>query len=182
MQFEVEQKFRLHNSVELETRLRNLGIESFAAVEQIDSYFAHPSRDFGATDEAFRLRRVGDANFITYKGPRVDATTKTRREMELPLSDGKEYAANFQEMLVSLGFRFVADVRKLRRTATVLWQKAGVEVAIDEVQSVGLYCELELIANKSEIDTAKALLASLAAELGLHDCELRSYLELLLGG
>ena len=44
-----------------------------------------PCRDFAQTDEALRIRTVGDTSFVTYKGPKLDATTKTRRELELPL-------------------------------------------------------------------------------------------------
>ena len=50
--------------------------------EQVDRYFAHPCRDFARTDEALRLRRDGDDVAITWKGPRIDAATKTRRESE----------------------------------------------------------------------------------------------------
>ena len=67
-----------------------LGATIEPPVVQVDQYFAHPARDFAQTDEALRLRRVGKQNFITYKGSKIDATTKTRREIELPLAPGEE--------------------------------------------------------------------------------------------
>jgi adenylate cyclase class 2 len=181
MTFEVEQKFQLQDAAPFEAKLRELGAPSLDAIEQVDSYFAHPSRDFARTDEAFRIRRVGEQNFITYKGPKIDATTKTRREIELPLPNGDEYAEQFRELLGCLGFRLVADVRKIRRKTTVRWRDVDVEVMIDEVQGVGLYAELEIVAVESELEAAKAHLASLAEELDLSENERRSYLELLLG-
>ena len=87
------------------------------AQEEIDVYFAHPARDFAQTDEALRLRRKGDANCITYKGPKIDATTKTRREIELPLAPGPESLASWTALLEAVGFRPAGEVRKSRRKA-----------------------------------------------------------------
>ena len=181
MTFEVEQKFRLTGAESLEAKLLALGAPSPVATEQIDSYFAHPSRNFGQTDEALRIRCVGEQNFITYKGPKIDATTKTRREIELSLPAGREYADQLRQLLEALGFRPVAEVRKLRRATRVAWQDAEIEVTLDDVQDVGLFAELELTADDAGLDAAKANLAALAQELGLTASERRSYLELLLG-
>jgi len=78
MQFEVEQKFPVADLADVENRLAALGATFVDEVVQVDRYFAHPSRDFAKTDEAIRIRQVGDANFITYNGPKIDTTTKTR--------------------------------------------------------------------------------------------------------
>src|SRR5688572_7787302 len=122
MQFEVEQKFRVAGFADVERSLRDMSAQIGPACEQSDCYYAHPVRDFGVTDEAFRLRSTGEVNCVTYKGPRVDSTTKTRRELELPLPGGAEYRAKFAAMLELLGFRRVAEVRKMRRKAFVDWQ------------------------------------------------------------
>ena len=87
--FEVEQKFRVDGFAEIETHLARLGAEIENPIEQVDTYFAHPQRDFAATDEALRIRQVGDENFVTYKGPKIDSQTKTRREIELPFASGE---------------------------------------------------------------------------------------------
>ncbi len=180
MYLEVEQKFRVSDWTDLERRLVGLGAVIEEPVAQRDLYFAHPSRDFAQTDEALRIRRVGERNFVTYKGPKLDSTTKTRRELELPLASGDEAAARFAELLAALGFRLVREVRKQRRRAIVRWQGREIEAALDEVDGVGRFAELELQADEAEADTARALLASLAAELHLDRPERRSYLELLL--
>jgi adenylate cyclase, class 2 len=180
MNYEVEQKFPLADPAAVEQRLRELAGAFSEPVEQVDRYFAHPARDFAKTDEALRIRRVGEQNFITYKGPRLDATTKTRREIELPLAAGAAAAEQFAELLTALGFRRVAEVRKLRRKACFHREGFEVEAALDEVESLGHFAELELIADDANLDAARQCLASLAAELGLTSTERRSYLELLL--
>ena len=86
MRYEVEQKFPVADMRAIREGLAALGAEVAAPQEEVDLYFAHPVRDFAATDEALRLRQKGPQNRITYKGPKIDTTTKTRREIELPLA------------------------------------------------------------------------------------------------
>jgi len=180
MQFEVEQKFPVADLADVENRLAALGATFVDEVVQVDRYFAHPSRDFAKTDEAIRIRQVGDANFITYKGPKIDTTTKTRKEIELPLHDGQRQAEQWGSLLGALGFAPVATVRKRRRHAHIAWQDAEIEVALDQVGDLGDFVELELNADEESLDVAKPKIQSLADELGLTGSEQLSYLELLL--
>jgi adenylate cyclase class 2 len=181
MSFEVEQKFAVADLAAAEQRLVALGGRPDKDVVQADLYFAHPARDFAETDEALRIRRVGERNYVTYKGAKIDSTTKTRREIELDLAPGDEGAGDFQELLVALGFRPVAEVRKRRRTWLLVWQGHEVEAALDEVDRVGTFAELEIASDEAGLDAARKALAALADELGLKGAERRSYLELLLG-
>ena len=128
-------------------RLAALGAGVSAAEEEVDLYFAHPQRDFAATDEALRLRQKGVQGYITYKGPKIDATTKTRREIELPLGEAAGAVAAWRGLLEVLGFRGVAEVRKSRRKALVSWQDRQVEVSLDVVEGLGTFVELELMAD-----------------------------------
>ncbi|MBL9123820.1 MAG: class IV adenylate cyclase [Planctomycetaceae bacterium] len=180
MNYEVEQKFPLADATTVEQKLSELGATAHGPVKQIDRYYAHPSRDFAQTDEALRIRRVGDLNFITYKGPKVDQTTKTRRELEIRLPPGPEGDSGFSALLEAVGFRPVAEVRKVRRRLDVPWQGSHVEAALDQVDEVGTFLELELRADEKSLDSARQLITSLAQELGLASSERRSYLELLL--
>jgi adenylate cyclase class 2 len=182
MKYEVEQKFPIADAAAIERKLTELGGVFESPVEQVDRYFGHPARDFARTDEALRIRRSGEQNRITYKGPKIDAATKTRREIELPLAPGEQAAEDFSSLLEALGFRRVAEVRKRRRIAGLAWNGCEVEAALDEVEHVGQFLELELSADDQGLDAAKACLASLAEELGLESSERRSYLELLLNG
>ena len=189
--YEVELKFPVPDTRAIEQRLVALAARVHEPIEQVDRYFAHPCRDFARTDEALRLRRTGDDVAITWKGPRIDAATKTRREIELPLSAAllqhgetsppAECAiARWTELLEALGFRPVATVAKRRRPARVSWQGTEVDVVLDSVTGLGEYLELELQARAEEVPVARACLESLARELGCGVSERRSYLELLL--
>ena len=180
MQYEVEQKFPVADLAEVQARLSAIGAEVSGPRLEVDRYYAHPARDFAATDEALRIRRVGPRNWITYKGPKVDRTTKTRREIELELPPEEAGASAWAGLLEVLGFRPVADVRKLRRKALVPWQGRRVEASLDDVEQVGTFVELELTAGPGDVGPAKASLASLARRLGLSGSQRRSYLELLL--
>jgi len=180
MKFEVEQKFPVSDLPALEARLIALGASISEPVVEVDVYYAHPVRDFAKTDEALRIRRRAGASLITYKGPKIDATTKTRREIELPLAPTEGSAAAWAGLLKTLSFTEIAEVRKSRRKADLPWQGRRVEVSLDEVPRLGSFVELELLAESDEIEAAKACVASLAAALGLKDSQRRSYLELLL--
>ena len=180
MPYEVERKYSLSDAAAIEERIRRLGGTFSQPVTQSDRYFNHPARDFGQTDEALRVRRVGEMNFVTYKGPRMDAESKTRRELELPISSGAQAAVEFGQLLEALAFRFVAEVRKRRRRATLQWKGRHIEAVIDDVEGLGLFVELETLCEEEDLDQAQSCLSSLAARLDLAHHERRSYLELLL--
>ncbi len=180
MQYEVEQKFPTEGFDAIRTKLQRLHARFAAATEEIDLYFNHPQRDFRETDEAFRIRRRGQSNRVTYKGPKIDATTKTRRELELPLPDGEGVAERWTELLETLGFRQAGQVAKQRTKFEVEWQDRVVEGTFDEIDRLGTFVELELVVDAEELDEAKQVIASLAAKLGLVTSERRSYLQLLL--
>lgn len=180
MPFEVEQKFRLFDTNEFLKRTKLLDIEFLPAIVQIDSYFAHPSRDFGVTDEALRIRRVGESNIVTYKGPKIDATTKSRREIELPIADGDASYDTGRELFFALGFERFIEVRKSRRRAGLSYGEFQVEIAWDSVERLGQFIEVETVVEESRIDDAREAVASLAQELSLNQSIRESYAELLL--
>jgi adenylate cyclase class 2 len=177
--YEVELKFPLADAEPVLRRLAALGARCSPALEQIDLYFNHPSRDFAATDEALRIRSVGDQNLVTYKGPVVDSQTKTRREIEIPLGSG-ETKGKIAELLAMLGFRPVREVRKTRRPQLVTWRDREFEIALDEVAGLGSFVEVETLASEADRPAAVEAIMSLAAELKLTAPERKSYLCLLL--
>ncbi|MFO0896593.1 MAG: class IV adenylate cyclase [Pirellulales bacterium] len=180
MHLEVELKFRVADREELLARLGRLGLAWRGTIEQCDLYWAHPARDFAQTDEALRVRTVGEQCWITYKGPKLDALTKTRRELELPLGAGAATLGAWRELLSALGFRPVAEVRKSRRLGLIHWHGREVEVALDTLPTLGSYVEFELSAEQADVDGARQALLALAAALELHESLRTSYLELLL--
>lgn len=137
-----------------------------------DLYFQHPQRDFRATDEALRLSRRSGRVDITYKGPRLDATTKSRREVVVPVAD----EAGARALLEALGFRLAAEVRKTR----AVHEAGGFEVALDDVPGLGAFVELERVMGEgADRAAAERDARELLAAWGIHETERRSYLEML---
>ena len=177
--YEVELKFPLDDAESFGRQVAALGARPAQTLEQTDLYFNHPSRDFEGTDEAFRIRTVGGRHVVTYKGPVVDSQTKTRREIEVALAgnDAREKAA---EMLRFLGFRPVREVRKRRQTWHLAWQGRDFEIALDQVDELGQFVEIETQADETNKPAALAAIHSLVSQLQLPPAERRSYLSLLL--
>lgn len=156
-----------------EARVRRALGPAVEVVEQVDTYLAHPARDFASTDEALRLRRAGARTELTYKGPKLDRETKARREVTVDVGDYEAARALF----LALGFRIVADVRKTRSCHPF----AGFEASLDEVAGLGTFVELErALPEGAELEPARAEARAALARLGLGATERRSYLELLL--
>jgi len=140
-------------------------------VVQEDLYFSHPCREFSKTDEALRLRRIGPKPgrwFLSYKGPKLDAVSKTREEIEIPTSP------EIASILEKLGFSQAARVVKARRG----FRKGDTLLYLDDVDGLGRFVELESASHDRE---RLPVLLGIMAQLGLKT-ERRSYLELLVAG
>jgi adenylate cyclase class 2 len=177
---EVEMKFPGADFAALEGTLAAWGASRDAERTDADHYFNAPDRDFARTDEALRLRRIGAANYVTYKGPKRDVKTKTRTEVEVPLAEGDEAARDFARLLTHLGYRPTAVVRKQRTVYHLTRGGFALEVCLDEVEGLGRFVELEILAPEDQLERARAVLLDTAGQLGLIASERRSYLELLL--
>lgn len=178
---EVEQKFSIDTEREssLVRQLASLGADEQPSIRQSDTYYNHPSRDFGQTDEALRVRTVGEQSFVTYKGAKQGTLAKTRYELELPLAD--QTAEGWHTILIKLGFVEVATVHKKRTPYQLSHVGRQFEVVLDEVEGLGLYAEVEtVVASVDEQTVAEQAVANLASALGLMKPEMRSYLEMLL--
>jgi adenylate cyclase class 2 len=175
---EVEAKYRTPDWEPTVRTLTAWGARPEEPREEEDRYFSAPDRDFKQTDEAVRLRRVGAANKLTYKGPKRDTATKTRPEVEVPLADGPEAAELAVRFLTGLGYRTVATVRKTRRVYRFDRHGFAFEACLDDAGAVGRFVELEIQADEERYEAAKAALLHTATELGLAEQERRSYLEM----
>ena len=176
---EVEVRYRTTDRAGVVARLREWNAKLVA--DRPTSISTQPARTRPqGPDEAFRLRRIGQMNFLTYKGPKRDAETKTRTEIEVPLGDGDEVAADMERMLAALGYRPVVVVRKRRQVFGFRRDEFQMEVCFDHVELVGPFVELEILAPDDEYERAKAVLLETAAELGLTEKESRSYLGMVL--
>jgi adenylate cyclase class 2 len=179
--YEVEIKFRVNDHAALALRLGQLGAKAGPEVRQEDIYLSHPGRDFGASDEALRLRRIGDENVVTYKGPKLAGPTKTREEIEIPYEPGPAGQGRMARLLDRLGFRPVATIRKTRRPFRLAQDGRTMEVALDLAEGLGPFAEVETLADgPDDLPAAQAAVLSLAERLGLEEVERRSYLRMTL--
>lgn len=161
-------------------RLAEAGAERRGAVRQADTYYAAPHRDLAATDEALRIRRErtddGERAELTYKGPKVDSTSKTREEHESAVADPDAVDA----ALRALGFEPVATVEKARERF-VLGEYA---VTLDAVADLGEFVEVErAVDDEDAVAAARDGALETLPALGVdRDEGIRiSYLGLLLG-
>jgi adenylate cyclase class 2 len=177
---EVEMKFAIECWASLEPRIRALGGVLHETRQEVDGYFNAPDRDYAQTDEALRLRQIGSRNVLTYKGPKLDGATKTRKEIEVPLADGENVARTMRDLLQAIGYSFVRIVRKQRAIYQMESQGLPLEICLDEVEGLGSFLELEIVAPPERADAARTVLHNVAQALGLSHSERRSYLELLL--
>jgi len=130
---EVEVKAKIKNLEEFKKRLKETNAKFLKTEIQEDLYFNHPCRDFAETDEALRIRKINDKTFLTYKGKRLDAETKTREEIEI--NCGEEIS----EILTLLGFKTVANVQKDRKE----YEFEKLHICVDKVEQLGNFVEIE---------------------------------------
>jgi adenylate cyclase class 2 len=120
--------------------------------------------------------RADGESRVTYKGPLLEAESKSREEFETGVESGDEMRA----ILRRLGFEPAATVRKLRETHCA----DGFEVLLDAVEDVGEYVEVETdVESEREVEAAREDAYALLERLGLDpDDQIRtSYLGLKLG-
>lgn len=180
MTYEVEVKFPVADLDATRSQMESIGAEFERTERQVDTYLAHPVRNFAETDEAFRIRSIGDANCLTYKGPIVDALSKTRKEIEIGIDRGRDAFDRASEMVICLGFQVVRTVEKQRSYLSLKFNDREMELTLDEVSGLGMYVEIETLAEESDREAARDSVLALAEKLGLSGQERRSYLCLLI--
>ncbi len=173
--FEVEIKAYLDDITSVENRLKNLGATYRKTIQQVDIYFQHPIRNFAKTDEALRIRISDNKSYLTYKGPKIDTSSKTREELEIEIQDHSKLLT----LLRKIGFFPVIEVKKSRKC----YLFKDIIISLDSVKCLGDFIELEIgVADKKSINDVKSRLLSLLKQLKIpqEKLERRSYLELLL--
>lgn len=177
---EIEQKFRLQGNETFESALKELGAHSHGMEIEEDHYFNSPDRDFARTGEALRIRRVGEENFLTYKGPKLQQEVKIRKEIEIPIPPGDVGFANHESILKALGYKFVEVVRKKRQCWKMRQESFEMTLCLDDVEGLGRFMEVEIIAQEAELEAAAAAVRQVGQKLGLDCLETRSYLRMVL--
>ncbi len=110
---------------------------------------------------------------MTYKGAKLAGTRlKAREELNLAVEDG----AVLETVLERLGFRRTAVVLKRRE----LWTFEGASIALDEVESLGTFAEVEIIGEVGD-KAIEERVHAIARSIGITGEPIKaSYLELLL--
>ncbi|WP_123534563.1 class IV adenylate cyclase [Halosimplex salinum] len=192
--YEVEVKVRADHET-VESALERADAEFVDRVVQEDTYYDAPHRNFAETDEALRIRRewtgggdsdgdgsedaeTGDdgagATRLTYKGPLLEAESKSRQEHETAVDDD----AAATGILDGLGFEPAATVRKHREH----YRLDGYTVTLDSVDGLGEFVEVETETDDETIEAARDGALAVLDTLDLDpDEQIRtSYLGLLL--
>jgi len=165
---EVEVKARAPEDIA--ERIAALGATLLVVENHHDLYFNSPLRDFRFSDEALRIRIKEEGARLTYKGPKLDKTTKSRLEMTVKIDDPLQ----MEQILSSLGFVLSAQVRKQRTK----YSCEGAVLALDEVEGLGRFVEVEA-KGEGDYEEQRQKVLSILSRLGQHESIRSSYLELL---
>jgi len=170
----------------------NNGIYNLS-LDHEDTYFNMPKglRDFKQTDEALRLRKSIEFNrnnkkisqninyFITYKGKKIDTSTKTREEIEVKINEIED----MKNILKLLGFREVFTVVKERELYDFKFKNTRIKALIDYIPILEQhFVEVELITESFEkVDKSREILFQFLENFGIKKQESvrLSYLELI---
>ncbi|MEM4557386.1 MAG: class IV adenylate cyclase [Desulfurococcaceae archaeon] len=123
--------------------LAELGFKFVKVCTEVDTYFAHPCRDFASTDEALRLRKRicnDEESFVlTYKGPRlgVSKEIKIREEIEVRLT--RDVLEALSQILTKLGFISILSFSKTRE----IYEASDVLAYLDYIHGLGYFLEFE---------------------------------------
>ncbi len=192
--FEVEIKVQIQDLEELRDIIRYNGGSYKISLLHEDLYFNMPKelRDFKNTDEAIRLRKSEEFDkndddilltsncYLTYKGKKIDSTTKTRQEIEVMIDNFD----NMKDILKVLGFQEVLTIQKERELYNFLYQDEKIEILLDHIPLLNQYfMELEIVVSSpQEIDDARGILFKLLDRFNINkdNSITKSYLELIL--
>ena len=170
---EFELKVRISSLDPVRQQLIGHNAQFCGRIHEHDIYYNAPHRNFGITDEAIRGRYTNEHALVTYKGAKIKTSgLKAREELNTVVDSG----AVFEQMLDRLGFTRTAEVNKWREN----YRFSGAAITLDEVEDLGTFVEIEILAEDENSNTA-ARIEAIAKEIGVcGEPILASYLELLL--
>jgi len=160
-QLEVETKAKIINVSKLRKKIKKIAI--FKKKESRgDDYFALKINTY--PKKAFRIRYDGKKYVVNFKKRIKSLFTKdivVKEEFEFTLSDKP---TNFLALIEDLGFK--QWVKKRKHTEAYLYKKdKRVIIEINKVEHLGYYLEIEYLAKRSEVETAKKKIHQVLKEL-----------------
>jgi adenylate cyclase class 2 len=136
---EIEAKLKVDSLQKVEEKLQQLGARFVAEQLQSDILFDDSNSTLTISDRCLRLRRqvVGESKgyFLTYKGAKEKSKYKKRQEIEIEIGN----TDSMQKLLSALGYEQKLYIEKKRR----LWRLGGCEIALDRLQELGDFVEIE---------------------------------------
>jgi len=159
---EVELKFPLLNSEELIGKLSRLIGSGNGSELQKDTYYVPAHRNFlekKPVSEWLRLRESKEGfslNYKKYHNEEGDAVSCDEFESKV------ENLEAMKKLLESLDFEEIVCVSKERK----IWNYKNVEIAIDAIEGLGEFIELEAKGDFASVDEAEEHLHSVLGELG----------------
>lgn len=190
---EVEIKVRISDPGTISKKfLENGGVYKLS-LDHEDIYINMPEglRDFKETDEALRLRKSIEFNkfndtvgkrinyYLTYKGKKIDKSTKTREEIDVKIDDLEKT----RNLLRQLGFQEIFTVIKERELYEFKYKTSQIEALIDYIPILNQYfIEVECLLESSEnLENSRDVLFEFLNLFGIKKEESirKSYLELI---
>ena len=148
---ERERKYRLSadETIRLTALLEREAVHDRSEIQDNARY---AERDASGPGVDLRLRTVAGRQELTLKGPRLErGASKVREEFNVAVS------GDVRPFLEALGFAEVLTYRK----RTSIYMMSGAMVSLDDVEDLGLFCEVE--AADDEVIEAVARRLGLAA-------------------
>jgi adenylate cyclase, class 2 len=162
---EVERRYRISAEATsaVKVRLMGLGFAFAYNQRQVDEYYTSKYKDFIASRECLRIRSLDSRTVLTWKPPSTDdmrmASEFWKQEVEFGVEAER---AVVQQFLVALDFVPYVTVTKTRTAYT---NPFGIEVALDEVEGLGHFIELET--QTANVDEGRANIVAVSEALGL---------------
>ncbi|MHA1344345.1 MAG: class IV adenylate cyclase, partial [Promethearchaeota archaeon] len=147
--FEVEIKVKITNPEAIREKFQKTKGIHICSLKHEDIYFNMPEglRDFRKTDEALRIRKSNEIKnninskiqtlkyYLSYKGKKLDDSTKTRKEIEIEIKNGKK----MKDILKVLGFKELFTVKKERELYEFTYDNHKIEALIDYIPILNQY-------------------------------------------
>ncbi len=158
-------KVKIADPAGLEKCLLGLGYILKETLRETDTYFDGGMNGIKKSGQALRVRRTlvcatgKEHSSITFKGEKLDKISMARVELETGVENGE----TAERILSALGFFPVQPiVIKTRK----VFKKEDISVCVDDVQGLGSYLELEIMAESEEarpaaLDRIEKLLQSI---------------------
>lgn len=133
-------------------------------IHQQDHYFQPPGENFinpdGSINKWFRLRVSSKESFLTYKFVHSGEKVREKDEYETKIEDPEA----MKKIINALKFEEIVLVRKTRR---IYMFRDIFELALDRIQELGYFIEIEIKKGFKSIEEGNAKIENIAKDLNL---------------